>query len=423
MEFGKLSGSDYFHLLIDRKMKRFGMAGNISRIHFELDKSTDLNAIAESVKQNSTFLKICSVRYKTRWPLVPVWFQTERQTENVLVTTGISTNEFETTFLNRKVDNDIGLVWIDLCKLENGSKHAVIAMHHALFDHQGMVNFIYALNDDFSGPFFRQTEPNSVWKMIVNAGQMNLELFKRSVWRLGSFFEGRKPQKLTPEYRTIQFTEDESKRISENAWKAGSKIGESTFHIGVVAQSVFSILKARNSNVPYLWFSIPHNQRKLGTKGHLLSNKLSFLFFRLNESELKSTKIAVSSILNQLKAQIKSHTTEKYVDLMKMMRFVPMPIYEKMVSVPSRGRLSSFGFSDLGNDQLTMNTFCGAQIKSVFRIPPIPSPPGFNVATVKTENGLQMMLAFAKELFTEQEIEMLVSGIRKSMLTKISDDA
>ena len=64
--------------------------------------------------------------------------------ENVEVHEGISESQFKSRVLNREVNNDSGLVWVDLCTLENGTKHAVISMHHALFDHQGMMNFIQA---------------------------------------------------------------------------------------------------------------------------------------------------------------------------------------------------------------------------------------------------------------------------------------
>ncbi|MFM1874534.1 MAG: hypothetical protein RL266_271, partial [Bacteroidota bacterium] len=47
-----LSGSDYFHLLVDRKMLRHGLAGNISRIHLELDEHADLHGLAERLQHN-----------------------------------------------------------------------------------------------------------------------------------------------------------------------------------------------------------------------------------------------------------------------------------------------------------------------------------------------------------------------------------
>ena len=55
-----LSGSDYFHLLVDRKMLRNGLAGNISRIHLQLSKSADLSALESKLRKNETLNSVSS---------------------------------------------------------------------------------------------------------------------------------------------------------------------------------------------------------------------------------------------------------------------------------------------------------------------------------------------------------------------------
>lgn len=417
MAYASLSGSDYFHLLIDRKMKRFGMAGNISRVHFELNAASSLEAIASDIGTNETFKKVRSIRYQHRWPLFSVWKENSAASGNITIHQDLSESEFKSTILNRKVDNKTGLVWIDLCQLENGSKHAVVSMHHALFDHQGMMNFIESLNHNFSGPLFRKSEPESVFSMIINGAVMNYNLFRRSVWKFGSLFQNERPSVITPKYEVLKFTKDEAQDIAENAWNAGSRVGQSAYYVSVVARAFQQLFEDRKRNSENLWFSIPHNQRRLGTTGHLASNKLSFLFFKLTSNDLKTTKGTVESVLEQVKEQIKFRSADKYVDMMKVMRIIPMPVYEGMVSVPSKGKLSSFGYSDLGDDKLTMSEFCGAKVNSVFRYPPVPSPPGFNVASLRKQDGLELIIGYGKELISEHEIAKLVSRIRTGLLT------
>lgn len=416
MAYASLSGSDYFHLLIDRKMKRFGMSGNISRIHFELDENIDLRKVESSIRQNSTFQKVRSIQYQFRWPRFPLWKDGKPSEKNLEIHEGISMSQFSSTILNKQVDNETGLVWIDLCAQEDGTKHAVISMHHALFDHQGMVNFIEALNNNFSGPLYRESEPGNTWRMMVNGAVMNYNLFRRSVWNFGSLFQKNRPVSITPQYQVLKFSEAETESITKNAWEAGSRVGQSTFYVSVVARALQQLFTDRGQHSPNLWFSIPHNQRRLGTSGHLVSNKLSFLFFNLSSAELETTQETISSVLQQVKEQIKFRSADKYVDMMKVMRIIPMPIYEGMVSVPSKGKLSSFGYSDLGEDKLTMSAFCGAKIKSVHRYPPVPSPPGFNVATLKKQDGLELILGYGKELITEQEMSILISNLKTGLL-------
>lgn len=416
MSAATLSGSDYFHLLIDRKMKRLGMPGNISRVHFELDETTELEAVQKLIQHNPIVRKVSKIRYTSRWPLLPKWIEA---TENDVVSINYSEtpDTFENEVLTAHLNNQVGLVKIALCEIANGSKHMVISMHHALFDHQGMMNFIHSLNGNFSGSLFRESEPVSWLQILKNGAIMNYDLFHRSVWKFGSLFQDFRGNKVTPRYKIIRFDAAETATISKNAWQAGSKIGMSAFYVSVVARSLQALFQDRNQESQNLWFSIPHNQRRLGAQGHLLSNKLSFLFFKLTEAELKTTKLSVQSVLTQLKSQIKFRATDKYVDMMKVMRFVAMPIYEGMVSVPSKGKLSSFGFSDLGEDKLNISAIAGAKIKQIHRYPPVPSPPGFNIASLKKNDGLELIIGFGDELISEDELGMLVKRIRKGLLT------
>lgn len=418
MAHATLSGSDYFHLLIDRKMRSFGMAGNISRIHFELEETTELEAVQKVIQRNTIVRQVSKIKYKTQWPLLPKWIEAT-ESNVVFVQSFESPTTFENEVLKAPLNNQAGLVKIVLCEVADGSKHLVISMHHALFDHQGMMNFIHSLNGNFSGSLFRESEPVSWLQIVKNGAIMNYDLFRRSVWKFGSLFQDFRGNKITPKYKIIRFDAAETATISKNAWQAGSKIGMSAFYVSVVARSLQALFQDRNQESQNLWFSIPHNQRRLGAQGHLLSNKLSFLFFRLTEAELKTTELSVQSVITQLKSQIKFRAADKYVDMMKVMRFVPMPIYEGMVSVPSKGKLSSFGFSDLGEDKLNMSEIAGAKVKQVHRYPPVPSPPGFNVASLKKVDGLELIIGYGKELISEDELGMLVKRIRKGLLTTV----
>jgi len=400
-----LSGSDYFHLLIDRKIKQFGLAGNISRVHLELDPSADLNAVANALLQNPTLKKAASIQYKLNWPFAPIWKVEERDINCVQILNFDSRKELESETLNKSLGNEYGLVSIDLCEVSDGSKHVIISMHHALFDYQGMVNFVHALNGSFEGDDFAEVTSSGFLKSFYNFWNMTFYMLGRGASNLGSLLTSRKSKRGIPRYDSIQLTDEESKQVEQNAWSAGSRIGTSAYLIACVGRSVNHILEKRGENAPYLFFSTPHNQRKLGTKGHLFSNRLSFLFFKLNRTELKSNSASVEAINHQLKAQIKDRITEKYSGLMDSLRYVPLFIYEQMVNLSSKGKLASFGFSDLGKDQPALDSFCGENVLGVCQYPPVPSPPGFNVAVVRSEQKFEFVFAYVDEAMSEPEME------------------
>lgn len=429
-----LSGSDYFHLLLDRKMLRNGLVGNISRIHLELSADADLNAIAEQLMENPTFQHVSQLRVKHRWPLLPRWevrdsfvlrnddkfnviAKEERLKQSLAIHTKLSQNEFNATVLNRKVDNENGLVHIDLCALENGTKHLVVSMHHVLFDHQGMNNFVQALADKTASfPLFPPAAEKSGFGTFLNFWTMTVYMLKRNSAKLGTLVNKQLKPASIPTFKTISFSEEETKQIEQDAWQAGARIGQSAFYLSATAKIVHQVLQKRTENPPYLWFSVPNNQRKKGTAGHLVSNQLSFLFFRLYAHELSTTQAAVSSINQQLKAQIKDRIPERYTKLLQALRFMPMPVYEAMVNLASNGKMSSFGFSDLGTDKLALTHFLGTHVKNTCHYPPVPSPPGFNVVVSKSNGQLTFVWAYFDEVLSPSEISEMEQAFRQLLL-------
>ena len=412
-----LSGSDYFHLLLDRKMLRNGLVGNISRIHLELSTDVDLELIGKKLAKNWTFQTVSNLKVKYNWPFLPVWKEEKGKRKNVEIRTNLSKSEFESSVLNRKVDNENGLVFIDLSELENGTKHVVISMHHVLFDHQGMDNFVQALADEtLSFPLFPNVEKLNGFRVFRNFLFMTVYMLKRSSSKLGTLVEKNLKPKAAPRFRVIEFTESETEQIEKNAWKVGARIGQSAFYISATAKTVIQVLTKRNENPPYLWFSVLNNQRKKGTAGHLVSNQLSFLFFRLNAKTLNKTTDGVTSINQQLKAQIKNRITERYADLLSALRFMPMPVYEAMVNLTSNGKMSSFGFSNLGTDKINLTEFQGTGIVNMLHFPPVPSPPGFNVVVSKTNGKLKFIWAYFDEVLSWEEVAAMEQSFKALLL-------
>jgi NRPS condensation-like uncharacterized protein len=416
MELGKLSGSDYFHLLIDRKIKRFGLAGNISRVYFQLDSSTNLEVLADLLGQNQWLQNAANIRFKLGWPFLAEWLKIENQEPQIIITKLLSQREFKSQILNRKVDNKKGLVCVDLYGLEDDSKHVVISMHHALFDHQGMMNFVHALNGNFDGDDFPFVNPTSFRVSLFNFWSMTIYMLSRGSSKLGSLLTKNSSDHGVPKYDSLKLTNEESKTVESNAWSSGSRIGTSAYLIAGVARSVYAVLQNRGKNAPYLWFSTPRKQRKLGTKGHLFSNQLSFLFFKLNSAELNSNSACVESMNGQLREQIKKQITEKYSGLMDSLRIMPLFVYEQMVNLSNKGKLASFGFSDLGTDQLEMDTFCGQKVENVFRYPPVPTPPGFNVAVVRSNEQFEFIFGYVDEAISESEMEQFKVEFKNRLL-------
>lgn len=418
MKLPNLSGSDYFHLLLDRKMLRNGLVGNISRIHLELASDCDLTELHSNLSSNRTLADVADLKVKISWPSLPRWDKRDSTAKSSELHSNLSQNEFGSLVLNRKVDNENGLVFIDLCELENGTKHVVISMHHVLFDHQGMMNFLQALaNGNARFPLFPEKPKTSFLSTLTTAIGMTVYMLKRSSGQLGTLVQKDTKPKSNPKFKFLDFTEDETREIEKNAWNAGARIGQSPFYLASTAKSVLASLQNRGENPPYLWYSIPINQRKKGIDGHLISNQLSFLFFRSTAKNLGSIRMAVNHINEGLKQQIKDRIADRYAMLQNALRTMPLSVYEWMVNLASEGKMSSFGFSDLGEFKNPISQFKGIPILSTNHYPPVPSPPGFNVAVLKEKGQLKFVMAYFNESISESEINVIESEFRNLLLT------
>lgn len=414
MKLAKLSGSDYFHLLVDRKMLRNGLVGNISRFHLELNAEADLNLISQQLSENKTLANLSKLKVQHRWPALPLWKEANSTRPYVQVQNKLSWLEFESAILNRKVDNENGLVFIDLCALIDDSKHVVISMHHVLFDHQGMMNFLKALSrPETTFRLFPSERPSWLIRKLSNACYMTVYMLSRGSGKLGTLVGKNVKPKSYPRFKTIRFSKEETASIEANAWKAGSRIGQSAFYLSATAKVVFETICNRGQEPPHLWFSVPHNNRRKGASGHLVSNQLSFLFFRLQKDELKTIVSSISSINRQLKQQLKTRIIDRYSDLQDVLRWMPMMIYERMVDLASNGKMSSFGYSDLGEQKVVMDMFLGAKLLRMLHYPPVPSPPGFNVIATKQNGELAFVWAYFDESLSQRELEEMELSFRQ----------
>ena len=421
MKLPNLSGSDYFHLLLDRKMLRKGLVGNISRIHLELDPNSDLSELNSKLTANETLAEVADLQVKISWPSLPKWQKRKSSDQSLKVHSNLSRFDFENVILGRKVDNKNGLVFVDLCELEDRTKHAVISMHHVLFDHQGMMNFLRCLSDDSTSlPLFPEAESRSILSTFQTAVSMTIYMLERSSGKLGVLIGKDVKPVSTPRFKTLEFTPTESVQIAKYAWNAGARIGQSAFYQSVTALAVMNTIKNRGKNPSYLWFSVPVNQRRRGSSGHLVSNQLSFLFYKCFQNDLNNVKSAVASINAQLKTQIKDNVAGRYSVLQDALRSMPLSIYEWMVNLASDGKMSSFGFSDLGEFKNPVSQFQGVSVLKTYHFPPVPCPPGFNVAVIKEHGQLKFVLASFDESLSEPEMNKLESEFRRLLL--FSDD-
>lgn len=408
-----LSGPDHFHGLVDRAMRARGQAGNISRMCFDLG-TADADAVAAALRASPVVRSVARVRWRTRWPRLPRWHLVAEAPDVVRVQRTDDAGTWLAQRLQEPLGRD-GLLRFDV-RAGTGATQVLVSFHHALFDHQGMLNLLHAVEaGGWHGPAVppvdRAPGPGAWREAIACAATA----FRTAGPRLGSLWV---PGHAggPPRYHVLRFTAAETARIDARARAAGASLSRNAWIQAVVAHLVQATLQRRGRPAPYLWFSAPVDQRPRTGVGHLLTNLNSYFFFRLERAQLQDPVVALGALNAQFVAQVRTAFPQRYRSLLRAFRHPPAWLASAMFSLPSLGRWSSFGHSDLGDLDRMPTTFTGMPIAQVLHLPPVPAPPGLSVVTGREGGALLMVIGHQDRSLDDQGSAAFRSALRDLLL-------
>jgi hypothetical protein len=412
------SGADHFHLFIDRLMHRKGLPGNISRIHLHLTPSTDLALLHDALLKSPTLGRVKQLRIRHHWPLVPCWVLSEEDATAVFLHHSMEKDVFESRLLNLPLTSTGAPVRIDLCGFADGSKHMVIAMHHSLLDHKGMVLFARLLATGADAvEFFMQHARHGIWQETRQALKGMFDALGSGGWRLATLPSSRVQPTSAAIFAHVQLTLAETEQVAHNALKSGSRFGKSSFYLAVTMVALRELMEQRVQRVRYFWVPVPHDMRRKGAEGHLVGNDLAFFFFKVRHADLNSVKDAVAAIEKQMREQVRKGALGHQVALQRVFRSVPFWMMKAMVSLTTGGRVSSFAFSDLGDQRDEIRSFLGNEVVATSHYPPVPLPPGLSIVFGSYREGVRVILGYAPESVSVMEMEMLSARIRQLLVS------
>ena len=233
---------------------------------------------------------------------------------------------------------------------------------------------------------------------------------------LASLVKNEKPEDKNFKIKTITFNSAETELIDSNAKKNESPLGANIFLIAACAHIVNNINIKRNMSGKTLWIPVPYDGRKRGGFGPVVTNCISFLFYRIPVSELSSIKQTVRCIKEQMTEQIKMDMPRKYNILLDMMRYIPLNLYSFITTRSSKGVVASFLFSSAGQDIWDMNTLMDKPLDDILVIPPFTFPPGLMFSFLRYNNNLKVNIVYSESTINTEEFESISTNIKKHLL-------
>ena len=187
------------------------------------------------------------------------------------------------------------------------------------------------------------------------------------------------------------------------------------FLIAACAHVVHAINKNRGTS-DAIWLPVPYDGRKRGGIGPIITNCISFLFYRIPAKELNTIKETVLCIKEQMTEQIKIEMPAKYNLLLDMLRHIPLSLYDYITTRSSKGVVAGFLFSSAGQDVWDMNTLLDNPIEDILVIPPFAYPPGLVFSFLRFNNQLKMNIVYSESIISQEEFESIEMNTRKILL-------
>ncbi len=417
-----LKGIDYFQLLIDHHNKRFGGSGHEARLAIFLDGIVDEHKLRVIISGNEHCKMLSSLTISKTGGLgypaavfsndlvpIPVSFHT------------IAGADIPDSFLNQAVSvYDSPPLHLQVLYFSNNTSCILFTFHHILFDFAGVQSFVYSLTGKKNIPLIAAEEKSTEFRIRLRRFfKAVIFTFREANYRM-TIPERALPKKpLQIIYRELQFTETETLAVNENYIRRGLQLSHSLMQIACVCLALHSEIFSRQKNHNFIWVPVPVNFRRKGNNDAILFNKLSFLFYKLDQDALTGIDKTIEVLQSQMRDQVKKDMPKAFIDFADGYWYMPMPLYYPMMNLPSLGKLSSLSFSTLGNTFKELEYFLEHRVSEIKNYPSNSILPGFTFLFYEFRGTLRLMTSWVKGQYTENEQELVTNKIKELMLQKI----
>lgn len=417
-----LSGADYFNLLVERNLQKLGYRGNVVHMAIDLEGEITLADLKSRLGDREIFAWLNAIELKRGNPLrMPSW---SAGTHKMPVPVSV-VDATEEVIPNELLDVDLKpspgkLFHIGILLLKDNKTRLVFSAHHAIIDNRG-VQMLVRLLDGHSGPddieaFFPEARVKEHFLKKLKQFNDSRHFLMDGDNKVASLLNGKAEPNLKTKYHIVDFDESETQQIDQNATASGARFGNGPFYLAAAARSVNAILIMRGTHGKTVWVPAPQDQRMRGKQGALLTNQISFMFYRIPYAELDTLKQSVKVVTDQMVNQVRTRMPESYATMMNIFRRMPLRIYNLFMKWPTKGVVTTFSFSDIGPSLKDFDSLFGHKISDVYHYPPNPVPPGFTIVFMRYNNRLRVVVGSTSQSMNPDELAKFEKLLRLDLV-------
>lgn len=415
-----LNGCDTFMLAMDADMRRRGSPGNICHILLTLQGGAEIDTLVSKAQRLPLLAYLSSLRLHTPLFRVPRWRVTrEVETAKTIASLPISTEEELQSFILRHsvdVHREAPFGVILLPALQTGPS-LLFYWHHSLCDARGGEALVRALADDDTTPAVvphNLSVPTGVraFKLAQASKRSLFAKTAESIARCGTAAENT----VTRKYFRLRFTPQETEQIDELSRTLTNGIFPMALLLGASARATSALPYHKGEPRHPLFIPIPHDMRRFMRSGSLLSNHISFLFFKLTpwlDADLRHT---TNRVVEQLHDSVYAELHWGMLSFLHYIRRLPLRLLWKVIEMPTKGHPASLYFSDVGAGLSQIAAFQGTPVVSALHYPPHLSPPGLTTVWCRYHEHLEVTVCYDAALVGPEGITRFESQLRKELL-------
>ena len=421
-----LSGADCFHLVLDKHAKKHGAGGNVMRKVFYFNSSVSFEKIESILKRSPVIYWLCNIKLvQPPFFRLPYWKYKDRGDEIIIKQhQSAAENEVPEIILKRDITVESDrFIEADIIYYPSGSSAFVLSWNHILLDAKGTSLLFEHLDhlsenksQNFDSFFPAKEKKTNIFTYIDNMYKVKRFVqtsAKPPVSSVG--LEKTKHGEGETLNKTIAFNIEETEKIAANAYKTGSRFGPTLYFIACCSQVIHLFNKQKNK-AGDLWLPVPYDGRLRGAAGPLISNCVSFLFYRIPEAALADVPQTVKCLSAQMKAQIADGIPQRYTMFLNMMRHIPLWLYYFLVSRTGKGVFASFLYTSTGDNFNELKHLFGEPLRDLNMIPALTFPPGLTFVFLKHDNELNINIAYSPDVINDNELHLIEEKIKEILL-------
>ncbi|MEP7237857.1 MAG: hypothetical protein ABI685_08335 [Ferruginibacter sp.] len=422
-----LSGADCFHLVLDKHAKKHGAGGNVMRKVFYFNSALSFEKINAILKNSPVIYWLCNIKLVQGGLFrLPFWKYSDAGNEIVLLQHHAAVeDEIPEIILTRDITiESTRFVEADLVHYPSGGSAFILSWNHILLDAKGTTLLFEHLNhvsdnkqSDFNLFFPKKEKKQNIIAHINNMYKVKKFVQVSAKPPVSSVAKSATKSGDGKTYtKTIFLTANETEKIHQNAFKTGSRFGPTLYLVACCAHVIHAVNQQRNK-AGDMWIPVPYDGRLRGAVGPLISNCVSFLFYRIPKTELTSVPQTVKCLSTQMTSQIKDGIPQKYSMFLNMMRHAPLWLYYFLIYHTNKGVFASFLYTSTGDNFNNLTSLFGEPIRNINMIPALTFPPGLTFVFLKHDDALNINIAYSPEIISDNELHLIEEKIKEILLT------